>query len=264
MPTEAGRARHIMLLSPHYSLVTGVFLLVDTKNRRSPRVRAAVPHHLRINLMEEHHWRPMGSHFSGDRLFSTLALCWWWEGLHRDAVQFVQNCPECAIVRGGGRVTIPPLHPISLSRPFQIVEVDLPMTQAGNKHVVVFQDYLTKWPLVFPVPDQRAQRLAQLLVEEIVPVFGVPECLLSDRGANLLSLLMMEVCELLGIKKLNTTSYHSQCNGMIECFNRTLKSMLHKHAGRFGLHNGTATSQCDVGHPPSKYWRETVVPAVWN
>jgi transposase InsO family protein len=30
---------------------------------------------------------------------------------------------------------------------------------------------------------------------------------------------MMDVCELLGVKKLNTTAYHPQCNGMVERFN---------------------------------------------
>ena len=225
---------HNATLSPLLAREWG-FLLVDTKNHPSPRVRAAIPRHLCINLMEEHHWGPMGSHFSGDRLFSTLALHWWWEGMHWDAVQFVKNCPECAIVRGGGRATIPPLHPIPVSRPFQSLRVDsmdLPLTQAANKHAVVF---LTKWLFVFPVPDQRARRLAQLLVEKGFPVFGVPECMLSDRGANLLSHLMMEVCELLGIKKLNTTSYHSQYNGVVEHCNRTLKRMFRKHDGRFGL-----------------------------
>ena len=40
-----------------------------------------------------------------------------------------------------------------------------------------------------------------------------------------------------GLKKLNTTctSYHSQCNGMVEHTSRTLKSKLRKHAGRLGL-----------------------------
>ena len=65
--------------------------------------------------------------------------------------------------------------------------MDLPCTEAGNQHVVVFQDSLTKFPLVFPVPDQEAIRLARLLAEEAVPLFGVPEELLSDRGTNLLS-----------------------------------------------------------------------------
>ena len=93
---------------------------------------------------------------------------------------------------------------------------------------------MAKWPIVFPIPDQKAIRIVRLLVEEIVPLFGVPEALLSDRGTNLLSHLMLDVCELLGIKKLNTTAYHPQCDGMIERFNRTLKTMLRKHADTFG------------------------------
>ena len=60
-------------------------------------------------------------------------------------------------------------------------------------------------------------------------MFGVPESLLSDRGANLLANVMKEVCELLGITKLNTTAYQTQCNGMVERMNRTLKAMLRKH-----------------------------------
>ena len=66
-------------------------------------------------------------------------------------------------------------------------------------------------------------------------MFGVPEALLSDRGTNLLSHLMQNVSKMLGIRKLNTTSHHPQCNGMIERFNRTLKTMLRKHVSKFGV-----------------------------
>ena len=67
-------------------------------------------------------------------------------------------------------------------------------------------------------------------------MFGVtvPESLLSDRGTNLLSHLMRDICQLLGVKKLNTTAHHPQCHGMVERFNRTLKTMLRKHASKFG------------------------------
>ena len=58
--------------------------------------------------------------------------------------------------------------------------------------------------------------------------------LLSDRGANLLSHLMQDVCSILGIEKLNTTAYHPECDGMVERFNRTLKTMLRKTAAQFG------------------------------
>lgn len=36
--------------------------------------------------------------------------------------------------------------------------MDLPSTEQRNKHVVVFQDMFAKWPMVFPVPDQKAER----------------------------------------------------------------------------------------------------------
>jgi len=54
--------------------------------------------------------------------------------------------------------------------------VELPVTFKGNR-----------CPTIFPTPDQKAVQIAQLLVEEVLPVFGVPEVLLSDRGTNLLS-----------------------------------------------------------------------------
>ena len=145
--------------------------------------------------MEEYHSGPLSGHFSGDKLYKTLVHHWWWQGMYTDVLNHCSSCPQCAIVNPSGRVNKPPLQPIPVACPFQILGVDimdLPHTESGNKHVVVFQDYLTKFPLVFPVPDQKALRLARLLVEEVIPLFGVPEALLSDRGTNLLSHLMKD------------------------------------------------------------------------
>ena len=122
--------------------------------------------------------------------------------MYQDIIDYARNCPQCIIVAGTGKRQVPPMQSIPVDRPFQIVGVDIPMTADGNRYVVVFQDFFTKWPMVvFPTCDQKAKRIAKLLVNEIVPMFGVPEALLSDRGTNLLSCLMQDVCELLGIKK---------------------------------------------------------------
>ena len=83
-------------------------------------------------------------------------------------------------------------------------------------HTAVFQDYLTKWPEAFPVANQDTITIARLLVERIVPVHGVPKKLLSDRGGCFLSHLISELYWLLGIKKINTTAYHPQTDGMVE------------------------------------------------
>ena len=65
-------------------------------------------------------------------------------------------------------------------------------------------------------------------VEEIVCRHGIPEKLLSDRGTNFLSSLIQEVCQLLGVKKINTSGYHPQTDGLIEKFNSTLINMIAK------------------------------------
>ena len=235
LPADNNQARKIAAQGPLFTLVNGVLYYLNPKH--GDRKRAVVPEHLRHTVMEENHGGPMAGHFSGNRLYSTLARRWWWEGMYSDALAHRRSCPQCAIVSGTGRVDRPPLHPIPVQRAFQIVGVDvmdLPRTENGNKHVIVFQDFLTKWPMVFPIPDQKAIRVAHLIAEEIIPMFGVPEALLSDRGTNLLSHLVQELCQMLGIKKLNTTAYHPQCDGMIERFNRTLKTMIRKHVDKFG------------------------------
>ena len=105
----------------------------------------------------------------------------------------------------------------------------LPCTESGNKHIVVFQDMFTKWPMVYAVPGQKTERITKLF-------FVVPEALLSDWGTNLLSHLMLGICKSLGITKLNATLYHPECDSMVERFNHTLKTMLRKRAAQYGVH----------------------------
>ena len=62
----------------------------------------------------------------------------------------------------------------------------LPKSGRGHQYAVVFTDYLTKWPEVYPVRDQSVSTIAKLLVQGIVCRHGVPNQLLSDRGTNFL------------------------------------------------------------------------------
>ena len=235
LPADEKKARKMALQGPLFCIVDDILYFVDLKKDGGQRV--VLPKQLQRKVMEECHGGKFGGHFSGARLYNQLSRHWWWENMHADIVTFCKSCPECATATGGCRPSKPHLSPIPVQRPFQIIGLDLmelPVTSQGNRYVVVFQDFLTKWPMVYPVPDQKTERIVKLLTEEIVPFFGVPEALLTDRGTNLLSHLMLDVCKLLGIKKLNTTAYHPQCDGMVERFNRTLKTMLRKQAAVFG------------------------------
>ena len=235
LPADSEKAKKMALQQTLFGVVDGVVYYIDPK--RNNRKRAVAPKTLQLSLLQETHSGPYSAHFSGQRMFNILVTSWWWGKMFADACRFAKSCPECAITMGVGRRRKPPLHPIAVQRPFQILGLDvmdLPVTERGNRHVVVIQDLFTKWPFVFAVPDQKSTRIARLLAEEVIPWFGVPEALLSDRGTNLLSHLMLDLCKMLGTRKLNTTSYHPQCDGAVERFNRTLKQILRKHAARFG------------------------------
>ena len=106
--------------------------------------------------------------------------------------------------------------------------LQLPITASGNRYIAVFMDYLTKWPEAFAIPDQKAETVVKLFVEQIVCRHSILEELLSDRGTNFLSNVIQEVCQLLNIKKINTSGCHPQTDGLVEKFNSTLIQMIAK------------------------------------
>ena len=235
LPADPVKAKKLALQGTQFVIIDGVVYF--TEDKKGSRKRAVVPSHLQLQMMKESHGGSLAGHFTGRHLYNMLACHWWWERMFSDVVEYCRSCTSCAIASGSGRPSKLTLAPIPVQRPFQIIGVDvmeLPVTKRGNRYAIVFQDMFSKWPMVYPAPDQKSLRLVKLLVEEIVPVFGVPEALLSDRGTNLLSHLMLDVCRLLGMKELNTTAYHPQCDGMVERFNRTLKSMIRKHVAVLG------------------------------
>ena len=72
------------------------------------------------------------------------------------------------------------------------------------------------------MPSIEAPVIARIFVDEIFTRHGALRTFLSDRGSNFLSTLVKEVCRLLNTRKLNTTAYHPQTDGLVERFNNTL------------------------------------------
>ena len=116
----------------------------------------------------------------------------------------------------------------------------MPTTSAGNNTLLVFTDYLTKWAEAVAISckkpgDPTAEQVARSLMDVIVSRHGLPLSLLSDRGKAFCEGAAQELISYLGINKLQTSSYHPQCNGLTERFNRTFTSML-KQFGDSGLY----------------------------
>ena len=102
----------------------------------------------------------------------------------------------------------------------------LPKTQNGNIYILVCTDYTTKYPEAFPLRDQKAETIAQVLFEEIICRYGTPRKILTDQGKNFMSEKLKALSELLGVKQIRTSPYHPQTDGLTERFNRTLIGML--------------------------------------
>ena len=187
--------------------------------------------------MEENHSGQFGGHFAGKGLYKMLAQHYRWEGMYRDVHLHCRGCLPCPAYRGSDPKARPLLKPIPVGGPFQRVGVDIlemPQTAQGNRYIVVFADYLTKWVEAYPTVNQTSETIARLLIDHIVCRHGVPAELLSDRGANLLSSLLVDLCRLLGMRKVNTTASHPQTDGLVENVNHTIRAMIAKHAHKFG------------------------------
>lgn len=92
--------------------------------------------------------------------------------------------------------------------------------------MLVVMDYFSKWPEVYPVPDQEATTVAEALVQNWISRFGVPLLIHSDQGRNFTSTVFREMSDLLGMQKTQTTPLHPESDGMVERFNRTILNHL--------------------------------------
>lgn len=78
----------------------------------------------------------------------------------------------------------------------------------------------------FPCKNQSASQVARQLWDRFFCVYGFPQKIHSEKGANFESQLIQELLQIAGIRKSRTTAYHLMGNGQVERFNRTLGNMI--------------------------------------
>ena len=177
----------------------------------------------------------LAHHMGITRTKNRLLQRYYWPGVFTDVANYCRTCEVCqkSNPKSPPRAKMVSLPVIEL--PFQRVAMDvigpLPRTQRGNRFILTICDYATRYPEAIPLPSVEAPRVAR----EVVNLFshvGVPDEILTDQGTNFMSSLLEEIYQLLHIKKIRTTPYHPQTDGLVERFNGTLKSMLRKFVSR--------------------------------
>jgi len=154
----------------------------------------------------------------------------YWPRRRQSIIAYCRSCVACAKRKGPISRAHGPMQDYRVGAPMERVSIDilgpLPITDSGNRYVLVAMDYYSKWPFVAALPNQEAVTVADALVRGFFCNFGAPLQLHSDRGSNFESAVMAEVCKLFGVHKTRTTSLYPQGNSLVERFNRTLVNAL--------------------------------------
>lgn len=230
LPHDSVRAKRVLLSQDIYFLDENSLLyhldMTQKRARKGCHAQLVLPPPLRYEVLVHAHDDLSGGHLGTFKTYEKLRDRFYWKGMYKDVEHWVRSCQDCATRKNPRNKYHAPLLPIPVDAAFSRLAVDvlgpLPITWSGNRYIVVFTEYLTKWPEIFPVKNADAVTIARLLTSEIIPRHGAPRTLLSDRGKNFLSTLVLEVCKLYSIKKLNTSSYHPQTDGLVERMNSTL------------------------------------------
>jgi len=105
--------------------------------------------------------------------------------------------------------------------------VGLPRTPNGNDSIWVIIDRLTKVAHFIQVKTQhRGDQLAQLYIDHILRLHGVPSRIVTDRGSQFTSRFWKSLHEALKTHLDYSTAYHPQTDGQTERVNQILEDML--------------------------------------
>ena len=177
---------------------------------------------LREEILSEAHDTPYTAHPGSTKMYRDLKKKFWWDGMKRDIVLFVEKCLACQQVKA--------LH----QRPYgklQLLEIpewkwehiamdfvtSLPKSRRGNTAIWVIIDRLTKSAHFIPILiTYGSEKLAQLYVREIVRLHGVPVSITSDRDTKFTSRLWKSLQRELGTKLNFSTAFHPQTDGQSE------------------------------------------------
>ena len=189
-----------------------------------------VPLKFRYKILQIAHDVALGGHLGNRKTRQRILQSFFWPGIFIDVAYYCRFCAVCQKTVKEGKVFKAPLISIPpMDEPFARIAMDivgpLVRSEKGNRFILVVCDYGTKYPEAIPLKTIDAETVANALID-IFSRTGIPREILSDQGSNFMSAIIKHLCSLLHIKKLKTSPYHPQANGLVENFNGALIKML--------------------------------------
>ena len=98
---------------------------------------------------------------------------------------------------------------------------------ADRRHefLIVFVNCYSRYTILAPANNHTASTVSDALLRHVVPYFGTPRRLLSDRGRKFFGEVWNKLTRSLGIQRLLTSPYHPEGNSINQQSHRTINNM---------------------------------------
>ena len=193
-------------------------------------LKLVVPKVLRNQVLKYYHDLPSAGHLAAEKVVEKVKRNFYWPNMKESIQGYIVRCDECASKKTVKSKSHAPLGCYLLGEPMERVSMDimgpLPLTERNNRYILVVIDTFTKFAEAYPLPNQEAKTIAEILVNEFICRYGCPHQVLTDQGKNFQSQLIEELYNLLHIDKTRTSTFRPQCNGSSERLNRSVVTML--------------------------------------
>ena len=168
------------------------------------------------------------THLGGQALWKLFSDRYFHKAGRRICIEVAQSCPQCQRGSDYGHCQ-KTTGTIESKGPWDTLAVDIvgPLP-ADRRHefVIVFVDCFSRYTALVPASNHTADTVSEALLCHVVPYFGTPRRLLSDRGREFVGEVWGKLTHSLGIQRILTSPYHPEGNSINEQSHRTMNNML--------------------------------------
>lgn len=177
-------------------------------------------------ILHARHYAPIAEHPGNQRIYDTMEMELFWH-MASEVYDTVSNCATSA--RSGQWLKEKNLFgTVPASGPLKFVAIDIfgALTQRknGSVFVIVVTDRYLKMKRAIPTSNRTAAYILKVSLDQWILSYGTSDYMLTDNGPQFVSMFFSRLCGVLGLNHLTKTAYHSQMNGQVEKYNKTIIS----------------------------------------